>query len=179
MSGRAAPAVDRAAELRRQFDRSFAEARPPEPPPVEDLLAVRLAGQPYALRLGDIAGVFAEATATAIPGARPPLLGIAGIRGTLAPVYDLAAMLGLPQSERPRWLVLAAAARIAFALAELDGCRRVPRTAIAPPPEGMGARHIGGVVRLDGSAQPVVALASAVAAVRQLCGDTRQEPETC
>ena len=49
-------------ELRRAFDRSFAEAPggAPEADALESLLAIRVGGDPYALRLSEIAGLFAD-----------------------------------------------------------------------------------------------------------------------
>ena len=173
--------VGRAAELRRQFDRAFAEARPPEPPPSEDFLAVRLAGEAYALRLGEIAGLVAGLTISPVPGLGAPLLGLAGIRGTVTPVYDLAAMLGHPPTQRPRWLAVAADARTSFAFGELEGCRRVPASGVVPHQDHAGPRrHISEFVRTADFACPVVSLTSAVAAVQGLCGKlTRQEQKIC
>jgi purine-binding chemotaxis protein CheW len=173
--------VGRAAELRRQFDRAFAEARPPQPAPSEDLLAIRLGGETYALRLGEIAGLVAGLAISPVPGLDAPLLGIAAIRGAVTPVYDLATMLGHPPTRRPRWLVLAAGTRTGFAVAEFDGCRRVPSSGVVPHQDHAGPRrHISEFVRTADFACPVVSLTSAVAAVQGLYGRrTRQEQKTC
>ncbi len=120
----------RAAALRRAFDRSFAEAPSAGPTLMEDLLAIRVAGDPYAVRLAEISGLFADKRVTQLPGPLPELLGIAGFRGMIAPVYDLRALLGHPGGGAPRWLVLAAAMPVALAFDALDGHLRVPREAI-------------------------------------------------
>ena len=70
--------VTHAAELRRDFDRSFAEMPSPGKSSVEDLLAIRLGVQDYALRLSEIAGLFAGKKITPVPGGHRAQLGIVG-----------------------------------------------------------------------------------------------------
>ena len=52
-------ARERATQLRRDFDRSFADPPPAEIAVAEDLLAIRLGTLDFALRLSEIAGLFA------------------------------------------------------------------------------------------------------------------------
>ncbi len=99
MSDGGSQVTGRAAELRDAFDRVFAEAHPPAPPPSEDLLAIRIASEPYALRLTEIAGLFADRKITPVAGRVSALLGIAGFRGLIVPVYDLQVLLGCPPLE--------------------------------------------------------------------------------
>ncbi|MGH9895296.1 MAG: chemotaxis protein CheW, partial [bacterium] len=55
------PGLDvRVAALRQAFDESFAAPPPEESQGLEDLLRIRVAGDPYAIRLRDIAGVVAR-----------------------------------------------------------------------------------------------------------------------
>ena len=180
MNGSRPPPADRAAELRRQFDRAFAAARPPDPPPSEDLLAIRLGGETFALRLAEVAGVFAGLPVTPIPGQEPPLCGIAGLRGELIPVYDLAAIFGHPPIEpvSVRWLARAAAATAAFAVTGIDGTRRVPRDAVIAHRDGADDRHpVRGFVRTGDLACPVIALDAVIATIRPRAGGPlRQEP---
>ena len=116
---------ERAAELRRDFDRSFAE--PPRVDTVvkDDLLAIRLGAQGFAMRLSEITGLFADKKVTRVPGASAALLGIAGFRGSIVPVYDLQSLLGHSGGQTPRWLVIAAAAPVAFAFEAFEGQLRV------------------------------------------------------
>lgn len=159
---------DRAARLRDAFDRSFAEARPPEPPPGEDLLAIRIGAEPYALRLSEIAGLFAGRKITALPGGPPALLGIAGFRGSIVPVYDLPTLLGHPREE-VHWLVMAAAAPVAFGFAHLDGHVRVELDAIlARDDDGGSRRHVRDFARTPGAVRAVVNLPSVLDNVRSL-----------
>ncbi|HEV8679354.1 MAG TPA: chemotaxis protein CheW [Stellaceae bacterium] len=160
--------TDRVAALRDAFDRSFAEARAPAPPASEDLLAVRIGAEPYALRLSEIAGLFAERRITPLPGSTPALLGIAGFRGTIVPVWDLAVLLG-HEAEAVRWLAMAAAEPVAFALAAVDGHLRIALDAIVASTAGDGPQpHVRHFARLPGPMRPIVHLPSVLEAVRRL-----------
>jgi purine-binding chemotaxis protein CheW len=159
---------DRVARLRDPFDRSFAEARPPDPPAAENLLAIRLGLEPYALRLSEIVGLFADRKITRLPGGAPELLGIAGFRGAIVPVYDLPALLGHRAEEAVRWLVIAASESLAFAFAALDGHLRVPLDAIVPHEAGEHpGRYVRDFARTPDLARPIVHLPSVLDAVRR------------
>ena len=175
MSGARSQLSDRAAELGLAFDRSFAEARPPDPPPSEDLLAIRLGSEPYALRLTEIAGVFAGRKITGLPGGIPALIGIAGFRGTILPVYDLPVLLGHPPVETMRWLVIAAGTPVAFAFSGMDGHIRLLRDAIAPRAAGQDERrYVQEFARTPGLVRPVVHLPSVLDAIKaRLPNDAR------
>jgi hypothetical protein len=54
---------ERAAALRHAFDRSFAEPLRLGTEVVEDLLAIRIGTTAYAVRLAEVAGLFADAGA--------------------------------------------------------------------------------------------------------------------
>jgi chemotaxis signal transduction protein len=117
----------RAAALRAAFDRSFAEPAQLEMTPMADLLAVRVGDDIVAIRLSEIAGLHVGKKVTRVPGGDPALLGIAGFRGTIQPVYCIATLLGRPAAVSPRWLVIAAAAPLALAF---DGFERHLRVAV-------------------------------------------------
>jgi len=163
------PALDeRVARLRDAFDRSFAEARAPDPAAGEDLLAIRVGAEPYALRLSEIAGLFAARKITPLPGSPPALLGIAGFRRTIVSVYDLAALLGHVPEAAVRWLAMAADVPVAFALATVEGHLRVDSTAIvADESARREQRHVGGFARSSGLVRAIVHLPSVVDAARR------------
>ena len=110
----ASSVTERAAELRREFDRSFANPPLAEYAVMHDLLAIRLSAKGFAIRLSEIAGLFADKKITRVPGANAALLGIAGFRGTIVPVYDLQSLLDHSAGPMSRWLIVAAAAPVAF-----------------------------------------------------------------
>ena len=167
MNGNASPLAQRAVELRRNFDRSFAEPPRGRPAAPLDLLAIRLGGEPYALRLAAVAGLFAGKKLTRLPQATPEFLGIAGFRGSIVPVYDLRVLLGGAAGAAPRWLVVAAASRVALAFDGFDGHLRLPPEGIAQQERADAARpHVRELARVAGLPWPIVDLASVLAAIR-------------
>jgi chemotaxis signal transduction protein len=125
----------RARALAQDFDATFAEAPHTDARQFEDLLAIRLGGEALALRLSEVAGLFARRNIVRLPSALPELLGLVSLRAAIVPVYDLGALLTHsrtrePRQTEPRWLVLAASASIALAFDELEGYQRLPADAI-------------------------------------------------
>ena len=161
----AAPRLsDRAAQLRHDFDRAFAEPVRADEAEEEDLLGIRVGEQACAIRLSEIAGIYAGRKVTRVPGAHTALRGIAGFRGSLLPVYDLQLLLGHARAESPRWLAVAAAAPIALAFATFDGRLRVPRREIiAHTKHADLAQYAQSVVRAAGFVRPILHLPSILA----------------
>jgi purine-binding chemotaxis protein CheW len=148
-----------AAALKRDFNRSFAEARQPPSAQRVDLLAIRLAGDPWAIPLSDISALHSGKKVTPVPSRVSALLGIAGFRGELVPVYDLASLIGLTASAAPRWLALAVERRIALAFADLDGHLRIEPGDILPQaPESTAWTR--GFIRAGGSIRPILHLSA-------------------
>ena len=76
----------------------------PDRPPGTDelqLLTFGLGSAEYAVVLGTVTEILRARTLTEIPRARPPLLGVLNLRGTITPVYDPALRLGLPSTVPP------------------------------------------------------------------------------
>jgi purine-binding chemotaxis protein CheW len=162
----AAAIAQRAGELRREFDRSFAS-----PPPVvddarEDMLAIRLSGRSFALRLKEIAGLFVDKRITPVPGAMAALLGLAGFRGAIVPVYDLQALAGQSAAQASRWLFVAAAAPVAFSFEAFEGQLRVSPDAIAPQDRGEAHAFTRDFVRSGSVLRPIIHLSSALDAIK-------------
>ena len=171
---------DRIERLRRDFDRSFADpVRSHDEEPIE-LLAIRAGERPYAIRLAQTAGLHPDRPVTPLPGPLPALLGLAGFAGTVIPVYDLAALLGHPIADRPRWLVLAIGTPpLGLAFHALDGHVRVTAGAIMAENGAEGRRDsLRGLVSLDGVARPIVDVPAARAAVHALAGHAQVTEET-
>ena len=100
--------IDRRAEdLRRSFDQSFETASNGETALQENFLAIRMAEDPYAVRLSEISGLFLDKVITPLPGSVSGLLGVAAFRGAMMPVYDLRVLLGYLGGGSPRWPVSA------------------------------------------------------------------------
>ena len=167
MSHVASALSERAAELRSAFDRAFAEPLRPATAARVDLLGIRAGAQVFAVRLSEIAGLFADKKITRVPGGGAALCGLAGFRGATLPVYDLQHLLGQPGAERPRWLVIAAAAPIAFAFDAFVGQLRVDAGEIVPQPSRPdAAAHASELVRTGNFIGPILNLASLLEAVR-------------
>jgi chemotaxis signal transduction protein len=169
----------RLAGLREEFDRSFAEPARQHDVEYVELLAVRAGGRAYALRLSQASGVHSGRPITSLPGPQAALLGVAGFSGAIVPVYDLAALLGHPVPESPRWLVLAAGSPpLALAFHRLDGHVRVLATTIVDETDAHASRDVlRGMVCLPGGTRPIVDLPSARAVVHQLTGHTTHNTE--
>jgi chemotaxis signal transduction protein len=168
-SDRHTPVLNLAA-LRKDFDRTFAAAPVTVEDTRESVLLIQAGGDPYALRLPQVAALFADKRVTWLPGSVPELLGVVAVRGAILPVYDLGALLGYPASTAPRWFVTASAAPggVALAFDRFDGHRRVAREEISDARAESHTRHVREVVRVDGSARPLVDVSSVVDAIAAL-----------
>jgi chemotaxis signal transduction protein len=170
MNGSSDPA-GRLAALRHAFDASFALPPPPPHDDMIDLLAVTVGADRVAVPLATMSGLVADRVVTPLPGSPPDLLGVAGLRGHLIPVYDLARVSGhgrAGQADRdtPRWLILAGGSpAFAVAVDRVDGHLRVGPDAIAEP---AGHTHggTGSVVRTTDGPVPVVDMHAVRARVR-------------
>jgi purine-binding chemotaxis protein CheW len=157
---------DQAAALRDAFDRSFTRAPHTDTADVERLLAIGIGSDRYVMRLAEVGGLFTDKKITPLPSHAPALLGIAGFRGTVLPVYDLATLLGYARAAAPRWLLLAVGAPIGLAFERFDGHLTVRADAIVREASAdasvQGAREFlhGGV------AVPVVRLAAVLDTIR-------------
>jgi chemotaxis signal transduction protein len=170
----AAPTVDtRLAELRRVFDRERAaplSTRTEEQ--VENLLAIRILKDSYALRVGEISGLAAGKNIVKLPSPIRELRGIAAVRGVLVPVYNLGALLGYSaEVDETRWLALCGSEDcIALAFSEFDGCLRIPRTQIFPAEQDQAARtHVTHVARGTDRVLAVVSVPLLKAAIQERC----------
>ncbi|MCB9727052.1 MAG: chemotaxis protein CheW [Deltaproteobacteria bacterium] len=124
--------ASKALALRRAFDASFAEPATRGEVASVDLLLLRAGARRYAVRLRDVAEIAARRPVVPVPSSAPHLLGLAGLRGTLLPVFDLAGLLGEPaSSSTPGWLLVCERADpIALAVRDLEGHVRLPSASI-------------------------------------------------
>lgn len=165
----------RLGEMRRAFDSAFA-AEPVAPPERVDLIALRTAGRPYAVRASDVASVVATGTVVPFPCDEPALLGLGAVRGAPVPVYDLAALLGDGAAKAPRWTILShGPERLGLAFDELEGYLRVPAADLAAAPDPAAGQAATELVRAGSSLRPVVSVASLVRRVKQRCGIPTKE----
>lgn len=167
MSSDPESASGRVEELRRVFDASFAAPPPSSREEFEDLLYFRVRGDAYALRVRQITAVALSGRVVPFPSRTPELLGIAGHRGALVPVYSLVGLLGYePGRETPRWLALLGDTEpLALALGELEGFRRVARGDLQLPGREPG-KHVSQFVRSGPDIRAVLDVVSISARIR-------------
>ena len=168
---RAALLREHASTLRESFDRLFGAPVRKPPAKLEDLLAIRLGGNPYALRIDELSGLLVDQSITALPSPDcPALLGLVGVRGSLVAVYDLAALLGAVETGVPRWVVLAAGPEaVAFAFHDLDGHVRVLARSLGAAPRTAGEHpFVKHVVPISGPARTVISVPDLLTAIRPL-----------
>jgi purine-binding chemotaxis protein CheW len=89
---------------------------------------VRVGAELYALPVAHVLEIGEIGQLTAAPGAPRGLLGMRTLRGDLLPVFDLAAVLGLPRSESPRRMLVAErrGVRAGFAVDEVTDVDELP-----------------------------------------------------
>ena len=157
----------RAEALRRAFDEGFAEAPTPRRRGDEGYLAIRVGDRPYALRVRDIAGLYADQPIVPVPSDAPALLGVAAFRGVMAPVYDLRVALAQPAGAVPAWLVLVHTpdpVALAFDLFEEHFTpEQDPLAASAASPSDGNGASASRIVRGAGEARPIVDPATLIA----------------
>jgi purine-binding chemotaxis protein CheW len=153
-------------ELHRSFDLGYSQPQREREAEPEDLLAIEVAGHPYALRIRELLGLYVERRITALPASPPELLGLAAVRGELVAVYDLASLLGYARGEDSRFLVLGRSQSVAFAFGSLKGHIRVAKTEIATSEHAREA-WLTEVVREPAQTRPIIELSGISTAIER------------
>jgi purine-binding chemotaxis protein CheW len=172
----AADAATSAERLRAQFDAVFAQPLRTETPETVELLTLQFGGDGFAIRLTDTAGLFADHKITPVPGPLSEFHGLAGVRGALVPVYDLAALMGYARSVQPRWLITARQSVVGFVFDTFIGQLRVEAKALAAHEGGPGDK-VSQVVRTPAFSGPVIQLSSLIAALSRRAAQTVSQGE--
>jgi len=169
--------------LRQAFDRSFASPPSLASQEVVDLLTIRVAGDPYAILLRDIAGMVSGCTVVPVPTVTPDLLGLVGIRGGIVPVFDLASILGYgPAPGLPRWMILCGAQEpIALAFSDFEGYLQLPASSLHAdenlPAIRQHVKYVNQVASTQGGVRAVVSIPLAVETIRNRIGPHRPTKE--
>ena len=163
----------KAAALRQAFDLSFALPPPPASPEVEDLLTIRVVGDPYAVRLSDITGMIRGPKVVPVPAVTLDLLGLAGIRGRVVPVFGLSSILGYPPAPGTTpWMILCGAEEpIALAFSEFEGYVRLPKSSFhADESVGAARNYVNQIVSTEAGVRAVIGIQLVVGAIRNRIG---------
>lgn len=170
-----------AEELRSSFDHGFAAPPPEVQPPQLDLLAIRCADHGFALPLSEVRAVYTQRKIVPVPSPTPELLGVVGVRGLVAPVYDLRLLLGYGGGSAPRWLALLRAPEpFAIAFEVFEQHLRVPVTDVIFAPVDAAGPHpfARGSAKLATGPRPLIDLTALFAAVtgRRKGAPEREDP---
>jgi purine-binding chemotaxis protein CheW len=133
-------AADILARRARELARPLA---PPAEAATLEAVVFRLGGERYAVESRHVIAVFRLGASTPLPGAAPPVVGLAAWRGELLALFDLRPGAGpLPS----RVLVVGKGVPAFGLLAdEVEGLARIPEASIGAIPEALNRR--GGQVR--------------------------------
>ena len=171
--------VGKATSLRRAFDHAFSLPRALPAEEGEELLRIAVAGDSYAIRLREISGVVASPTIVALPAATPDLVGVAGIRGDIVPVFGLAALLGRgPSLDPPNWTVLCGKEDpVGLGFSEFEGYFKAPRSSFHAD-EARGTHgYVREVVRTDAGVLPVIEIPIVIANLNSRASHSRPAEE--
>ena len=160
------------AQLRTDFDNGFAQA-PRISADHESVVQIRVGGEAFAIRTGDIAGLVKSRKIVPLPSRMPELLGLTALRGSLIPVYDLAALLGLSPGPGPSWLILATGdTPIGLAFEGFEG-RQVPEWLS----ERSERHYVRQLVRTGSTVRAVLDVPGLSEAIRKRAGITKPAKE--
>jgi len=149
--------------LRQAFDQAFSAQPNGGAQDLQDLLSVRIAGEPYAIRLAEIAGLSPNPRITPVPSTVSEFLGVTAIRGVVFPVYSLAEILGHGKNGSPaRWVsVFGTHEPLGLIFGSLEGHARISSSDLWTSKEAEVRRqHMPQVARIGALICPVISLAS-------------------
>jgi chemotaxis signal transduction protein len=160
------------AELRLAFDRAFASPAARATDDTDDMLAVRIAGDPYALRVSEMSGLATGKKIAFLPSRRPSVVGIAGVRGSLLVVHSLSALLGYGLHPSPcTWLALSSGDEpVGLGFDDLEGFLRVRRADVHAADSAEAKPYVGDMARIAGGTRPVVSIRSVIETLKARAG---------
>ena len=144
------------------------------PQPGAELISVRIGDQAYAIDIMAVREIRGWSAATPLPHAPPHVLGMINLRGLILPVVDLAARLGLPQSEPgPSSVVVVVQVgenQVGLVVDAVSDILTVTEGLIQPRPEiGSAAcdAYVAGVMTIDNNIISLLALGQVIPAGAQ------------
>jgi len=138
---------------------------------VEPMIAFRTAGVALAVRVHHITGITKRGVILPVPSTVPELLGVAVVRGVLVPVFNLAALLGLPPSAELQWFLLTnRETPVAFAFDGLDGRVEVERAHLYVDETASQRKHTHELAEVGSTVRAVIDVPGLMEAIRQSAG---------
>ena len=160
-------------ELRSAFDRERAAPSSSRTDvQTESLLALRVSRDAYAIRVSEISCLATDRKIVAFPSPIPELLGVAGIRGALVPVYSLVGLLGYgAETGQVRWLVLCGTGEpFALAFNNFEGYMRMPGAQLHQAEQKDVARtHVTHLARATDMVRAVVSIPLLRETIQERC----------
>lgn len=173
--------ASKAGELRNAFDRARAiPSATRAADQGEELLSIRVSGDPYAIRVSEITGLANDKKVVAFPSPIPESRGIAGIRGGLVSVYSLAALLGYSgEVDQARWLILCGTEEtVGLAFNAFEGYLLVPLTQVYATDERDPARaYVKHVLRAADLVCAVVSIPDILESIKRRCDSSQPSKE--
>src|SRR6185295_15051934 len=142
------------------------------PPPgaaleTQPMLAITVAGDRFALRIHELAGLARTGKIIAVPGPTKGLLGIMGFRGGILPVFSLATLLGYVTPAQNPWFVHCGSNnRVVLAFSEFEYSFQAALSDISTVEHGTINNHSREMVVSNGSTRPVISVPSILAAIK-------------
>jgi purine-binding chemotaxis protein CheW len=114
---------------------------------------VRVGAERYAFPVSHVLEVSEIGALTSAPGASHSTLGLQNLRGDVLPVFDLAAVLGLPRGAAPSRLLVAErrGIRAGFAIDEVTDVDELPEAG-----QDAGSELLASAARIDGALVGVI-----------------------
>lgn len=165
---------ERVAELRRAFDQNFAVPVRTASADLISLIAIGLGSEAFVLRADQIMGIARLPRIVPAPSRIQELMGIAGMRGTLVPVFSLAALLGLPRSGECAWLALVHPESPAGLAFDALGGQLVVGRAHLYEDENPACRYVRQLVQIGDDVRPVIHVPSLMEALRPMAEPPRR-----
>ncbi len=169
--------------LREDFDLAFSREPGGGNGQAENFLVLEIAGDAYALRVTQISGLFAGRSITPLPSSLPELIGLAGFRAQVTPVYDLASLLGYAQAKAPKWIaVLSHHTPVAVAFDEFlvhlsVTPEQITGSGLRPSQERTAGSHLHDAIQENGRIFPIIDLQTVLQEIQQRVDATRSIKE--
>jgi hypothetical protein len=157
---------ERLLEMRGTFDAAFGLPRAARATDIEQAVIIEVGAHMVACRIGQITRF--EADRKIVPLAGPTgLVGIAGIRGRLIPVYNLAVVLGASATGATRWLALCGGHdMIGLGFERIDRFVHARGQDVCALPEAGPAAHMREQLRVGTASYNILDVASVLTAIK-------------